>query len=565
MSRSGVFSCRVVRWVEHAFPFLLLVMGLVLLLPNLGNIYLWQDEAETALLSQRLGMYGLPMAFDGRNLIRQAPMDVQYTADYVWVYHPWLPFYWTALSFALLGPTTFAARLPYALAGVSTALLLYCSVRRHFRDHRVAMLSATFLLLCVPFLLHTRQCKYFPFAALFTVAAIDAYLRLSGCSGMLPAAGIGLSDQGCSQDRAERDPSERWVVPYFVLSGFCLFQSNFGAFLPLLAALGLHAVGSRFARPVLKRLILAAGLLLFLVVPWAIYLQTWERGRFFFDVYRFVGHLVHYGVYITGWVLPLPILLLFLCLFVRCKKGFVSDARERSTVILFGLVIVTTILFLSATFIWMYFSYIVQLVPLLAVVLALAVLRIWDRSRVLGLVVLFVLVTTNVLHLFPYALPAVQSFKWASLAPRRYLAETDELIALAGRVRLDLAHYAYELTHDYDGPDEGIVLFLQANAAPDDTVLTNYGELPIAFYTGLCTAGGLSAYRVGEIQRPEWVINRRDGPYASVLAQIISQGPYEGTEIPYADILWGNRPVPEYHKYATVQGVPKVIIHRRVQ
>ncbi|MGB9880705.1 MAG: ArnT family glycosyltransferase, partial [Anaerolineae bacterium] len=143
--------------VESKFFWLLLVVGVVLLFANLGNIYLWQDEAETALLSQRLRQYGLPLAFDGRNLIRQAPQDVQYTDDYVWVYHPWFPFYLTALSFSLFGATTFAARLPYALAGLATILLFYHSMRRHFHDRRVAMLGATFLLLCVPFLLHARQ------------------------------------------------------------------------------------------------------------------------------------------------------------------------------------------------------------------------------------------------------------------------------------------------------------------------------------------------------------------------------------------------------------------------
>ncbi|HOU23043.1 MAG TPA: glycosyltransferase family 39 protein, partial [Anaerolineae bacterium] len=153
-------------WLQAHFAWVLVVAGLVLLLTNLGNIYLWQDEAETALLSQRLGQYGLPLAFDGRNLIRQAPLDVQYTADWVWVYHPWLPFLFTALSFALLGPTTFAARLPFALAGLATVLLLYDSVRRHLKDQRLAMLSSSLLLLCVPFLLHARQCKYFAFAAL---------------------------------------------------------------------------------------------------------------------------------------------------------------------------------------------------------------------------------------------------------------------------------------------------------------------------------------------------------------------------------------------------------------
>ncbi len=534
-------------WVEARFIWLLVIAGVVLLLPNLGNIYLWQDEAETALLSQRLGTYGLPLAFDGHNLIRQAPQDVQYTADYVWVYHPWLPFYLTALSVALLGPTTFAARLPYALAGLGTTLLLYCSMRRHFHDRCVAMWAASLLLLCVPFALHARQCKYFPFAALFTVATLDAYLLLR---------------QQTRGDDLRARPT--FALPYLILAGFLLFQSNFGAFVPLLAALGLHFLLSRPQWAEVKRMVLAVGILLLFVLPWGIYLQTWARGRFAFDVYRFVGHLVHYGVYITGWVLPLPLVLVFVYFYLQGRRGLNLEASELSAVNLYVGVVLITLLFLSEGFIWMYFSYIVQLVPLLAVLLALTVVTILDRSRPLGYALIVLLVATNVLHVFPYILPVTREFKWASLAPRQYLVDTDALIATAGHIRFDLANYVYELTHDYDGPDEGIVLFLREQAAPGDVVLTNYGELPIAFYTGLDIAGGLSGYRLDRVGQPEWVINRREGPYTDEVARIIAQGHYEAIEIPYPDLLWGNRPVPEYHKFATVQGVPNVVIHRRV-
>lgn len=528
-----------VAWIEARWAWLLLLAGAVLLLTNLGNIYLWQDEAETALLSQRLGTYGLPLAFDGRNLIRQAPQDVQYTSDYVWVYHPWLPFYFTAASFALLGPTTFAARLPYALAGLGTVLFLYFSLRHHFRDKRIAVLGSTFLLLCVPFLLHARQCKYFPFAALFTVATLDAYLRLRETSRV------------------------GHTLPYFILAGVCLFHSNFGAFVPLMAAVGLHFVLTRPRWAEVRPMAVGVVLLVLLTMPWAVYLQTLARGRFAFDVYRFVGHLVHYAVYLTGWVVPLPLLLLFVYRYMRGSADQGLPARERSVIHLYVAVVVITLLFLSESFIWMYFSYIVQLVPLLAACLAITVLWIADRSRPLGYGLIALLLATNVLHTVPYVLPVVRSFKWASLAPRPYLAQTDELIVIAGRLRFDLADYAYELTHDYDGPDEGIVLFLDLNAKRADMVLANYGELPIAFYTGLDIAGGLSAYRLESVGQPEWVIERRDGPYRDEMGRVLAGGNYEAVEIPYPDILWGNRPVPEYHKFATVRGVPNVVVYHR--
>lgn len=565
MSKQFLSAKSFISWLETRFVWLLLVVGVVLLLANLGNIYLWQDEAETALLSQRLGLYGLPLAFDGRNLIRQAPQDVQYTTDYVWVYHPWLPFYLTAVSFALLGPTTFAARLPYALAGLATILLFYCSLRHHFQDRRVAMLGAILLLFCVPFALHARQCKYFPFAALFTVATLDAYLRLRQDHGLSLPKEICTDDPFALQfSRAGPCDHPCFALPYFILAAFFLFQSNFGAFVPLMAALGLHFLLSRPHWAEVKRIGLAMGILMLFVLPWAIYLQAWARGRYAFDVYRFVGHLVHYGVYVTGWVLPLPLALLFGYFYMRRRGSFNLGASETSAVNLYILVIVLTLLFLSETFIWMYFSYIVQLVPLLMIPLALTILKILDRSQLLGCMLIVLLVATNVLHVFPYILPLTREFKWASLAPRQYLADTDTLIAAAGHMRFDLANYLYELTHDYDGPDEGIALFLREHAAAGDVVLTNYGELPIVFYTGLDIAGGLSGYRLERVGEPEWIINRRDGPYRDEVAHIIAHGHYEAIEIPYPDLLWGNRPVPEYHKFATVHDVPNVIIHRRV-
>ena len=529
---------RWVAWCEANFIWLLLIAGAVLLLTNLGNIYLWQDEAETAMLSQRLGTLGLPLAFDGRNLIRQAPQDVQYTEDYVWVYHPWLPFYLTSLSLWFFGPTTFAARLPYALAGLATICLLYNTTQRYFGRH-IAILASTLLLFCVPFALHARQCKYFAFAALFTVATLDAYLRMRD------------SD------------SPRFALPYFISAAFCLFQSNFGAFVPLMAAIGLHLLATHPRRPQLKRFVLAGVILVVYVLPWAVYLQTWARGRFSFDVIRFVGHLVHYAVYVTGWVFPALLLIPFALLLASQFRTSGQVHRETSVLSLYLLACLLTVLFLSATFIWMYFSYIVQLVPLLMVLLAWTLWHLLQRWRLIGYALLAVLITTNLLHAFPYALPITRQFKWASLAPRPYLAETDALLAAAGRIRSDPKDYAYELVHDYNGPNEGIVQFLRQQAEPSDLVVANYGELPIAFYTGLRIAGGLSGYRLDEASSAEWIINRRDGPYRDELARLISEGSYEPIEIPYPDLPWGNRPVPEYHKFATVHGVPNVVIYHR--
>ena len=87
---------------------LLLALAAPLLLVNLGNHYLWQDEAQTAVISRTILDHGIPLGFDGRNLFSQE-LGIEYGDDYVWKWHAWLSFYVCAASLALFGSTTLAA------------------------------------------------------------------------------------------------------------------------------------------------------------------------------------------------------------------------------------------------------------------------------------------------------------------------------------------------------------------------------------------------------------------------------------------------------------------------
>src|SRR5688572_6612924 len=79
-------------------PILLIFLGFIVVFPNLGNRYLWDDEAETAILSRNILKYGVPKAYDGVNLVSQLCGE-EFGSDYVWRNHPWLPMYLTAASF----------------------------------------------------------------------------------------------------------------------------------------------------------------------------------------------------------------------------------------------------------------------------------------------------------------------------------------------------------------------------------------------------------------------------------------------------------------------------------
>jgi len=87
----------------------------------------------------------------------------------------WLPFYAVALSFASLGINELTARLPFALAGLASVPLCYLFARRLWQSRLAAALAALLLATSVPYLVLSRQCRYYSFGALFTLLGLIFY------------------------------------------------------------------------------------------------------------------------------------------------------------------------------------------------------------------------------------------------------------------------------------------------------------------------------------------------------------------------------------------------------
>ena len=126
-------------WWGRLAQTVLALTAAVLLLWGLNEKYLWQDEAQTAVLATRLLQFGKPMGYDLVNLIAsdnfltedratidqraadpRASIDYHFRlgdfkADTTWKWHPWGQFVVAAASIRLLGHTTFAARLPFEI------------------------------------------------------------------------------------------------------------------------------------------------------------------------------------------------------------------------------------------------------------------------------------------------------------------------------------------------------------------------------------------------------------------------------------------------------------------
>ncbi len=207
---------------SHGVLVMVIAFGAVLIFANLGNRLLWEDEAETALLAKSILRVGVPIAWDGRDLISQE-CGTDYDANYLWRQTPWLPIYLTALSFKLFGVGTVSARLPAAVIGVLSVLSLYVLACSLFADRTLAVLATTLLVLSVPFLLHVRQARYYALAILATIWVLYFFFEL-------------LRDR-------------RFALLGLTLALTVLFHSSYLAFFATVAGLALAFVTVGFEAP----------------------------------------------------------------------------------------------------------------------------------------------------------------------------------------------------------------------------------------------------------------------------------------------------------------------------
>ena len=211
------------------------LVAAVLLFWRLGAVYLWQDEANTAVLATRMLESGKPLAYDGKNLLTNdnfaaedaatigrrttgADAGVNYViergdlrSDSSWTFQPWGQFVVAAASIAVLGKTTLAPRLPFAIAGFATVLVLFWIARRAIGNTHVALLAAALLVANAGWILHSRQARYYALSGLFLLLTIAAY------------------------ERWQR--GARFGAATFVTVAWLWFQIDYGTFWPVVAVL----------------------------------------------------------------------------------------------------------------------------------------------------------------------------------------------------------------------------------------------------------------------------------------------------------------------------------------
>ena len=510
-------------------------LAAVLMLTNLRHALLWQDEAQTALISRTVCQGGIPRGTDGLNFFSQE-LGAEYGENHVWRWHTWLPFYAVAASFSLFGEGTFSARLPFACAGILTIPATWWLGRLLWREKRAALAAAALLAVCVPFLILSRQCRYYSFAALFHTVALAGYMQIrTGRRGGMATLAGGL---------------------------FLLFQTHYLYTATLGLAIGLHLfllrrsdgnegtcdqsgsteLSPNESPPSQKGVLLRTGGALAIsfvgCLPWVIWLagmkypqnyadqaRNWlvTKANFFSFVSQIETHL--YSVWLCE-----AIFLLAVWHGVRGTffKGF--DRPTTSGTVLIGLVIAINLGALSVTAPAPFFRYLAPLIPV-------------------GMVVAGRMVS------------AAASLHWLAG------------VAMAGvmALRPELVQYGKELTDDFQGPVEGIVAHLRQHARESDVVGITYDDLPIKFYTRHRVVGGLTGESLEGIEAPDWIILRRtpadqakEAPVRRFFHEQTQKHRYEQVVLDVPDTPWQNREDPQTHLYQSATTPPRVIVWRKV-
>ena len=490
---------------DLAIAFGLILLAAALLLPGLGRVPLWQDEAETALLARSIAAHGLPVARTPDYVITQN-QGLEFDASGVWKWSPWAQFYVAAGSFALLGESATAARLPFALAAAASVGLLYLFAFELSRRRRVALLAALSMLGTLTFLLHARQCRWYALAILATIWLLHATLRM-GRGG-------------------------RGAALHFSAAAALLFHANFVVAAYVLAAVLLHQVASRLlaARhaPANRLLPALAGFAL-LTLPWALWAEIWSRPN---PVETLPGSLLERSLQILTTNLASlnhEILPLLLAIGIPWALTSLRDRDTRIESWLLGFVVVVGLLGVSLLP-WNYFRYLIVLLPPACVLAALVLDRLLSVHRALGAAVCAAALSGK--RTRPGPSPARGARRPAPLP--------------------GAARPAPQRTEPRDP------LPPESARSTRELVLTNYGQLPILFHTPLRAVGFGQNLRVRE--RPDWIIPR-PGQGRRLLLQR-ARG-YRPMPLGARDALWGERPDPGWQRIREQLAAPELVVYRR--
>lgn len=538
----------------------LLALGAALLLWNLGRPALWQDESETALRAESVLESGVPRMYLRGVLVTAQPSlaEKEGNARGIWTWNTWLPAYLTAASFAALGRTPFAARLPFAMAGVLTLWLSWgmfvAAERDELAEQRPGAPEAglALLVLSPAFLLFCRQSRYYALVALGLVLVVRSWRRLldGGRGGALAVA----------------------------LSLQLLLHASFAFFAIAALALALDAALRLDECPRSLRFWAAAGLTLGLVAPVVWYFRAWDRpGNHAYAWGESLEFLKTFLLWLGLFSVPLAAFagvllkrrryaLLLACVAVLC--GLVSEgplSRACAVLSLAGvgaaalaepavygvlnlrrlclLVVFSTLLALSFTAAEPYGRYLAGILPFLAYLSGRWLADVSGGRVILTGVLVAAAAGTNLFSVLPLR---AAGFLGAPDAPAESVSGMMRQRLRDAGPRSDLFRFIKETR----AGARGYVEAAAAGMTPGETVFADADNLSLMF-----AARVVPVYPVELVHlKPQWLMPSPwlalDPAVKTAVGDLIASGLYAPVAVMAPRLLWQNNPDPLFRDFA---------------
>jgi hypothetical protein len=478
---------------------------------HLDDRLLWGDEAETALLAKNVTKFGVPKATDGKNYVTLLGAGRDSNEDDIWIWSPWLDEYATAASFLVLGETTFAARLPFALAALVSVLAFAAVTHRIYRSHEISLVATALLVTNVPFLLHARQCRYYALVILAQIGLIYGYhLLVTG--------------------------ERKRAVWFLALSLTAQFYCNYVVVLGNVLGLGLATLASFRKSPGLFRaqLVTLAGFVA-MAGPWIAYAKPWRQSEHS-GPEDFFTNLAYYLSEIHFHILPLFVLLLGIVFFRRWRSS-----RSPSEVLLWTVAVGHLFVLGMAPEI-RYIRYILVLVP--GVILLGAVMLVtFVRPRPLRHALVAILCLSN-------AASVLTAYPWRG----------------GHDFEMPLVRFAREITSRYEDRLEDVVAYLRANASAEESLFALDPEFPLIFYTDMRVIDG----RLSALDRdapPDWILTESASgllPQRPLRLPEDFDGLYQPVHLSVPNSpRQGSRPAPDVHASFTNPNRTRFTVLRR--
>lgn len=535
----------------------LLVLGAGLLLFRLGRPALWQDEAETALRAVSVQRTGLPRTSVDGALVTTQPSLAKYEGrpDGVWIWNTWLSVYLTAASFSVLGPTPFAARLPFALAALASLWLFLLLFEEESPRPWAAEAGLAMLVLSPAFLLFARQSRYYALTSLGSVLVLLSWRRLlAGRKGGAAAVAFALL--------------------FLLHSWFAFFA---------VAVLALAADAALRGRECLApRFLGAAAATAALSLPAFWYFRVWERpGNHLYAAAEALEFLKTFLLWISLFSLPalLPaaaaakrgrwalVAAGFLLLCGLASEGSASRAaaalsfawlcanaaRAKGMERLARLWLAAALGLLSLTAAEPYGRYLMGALPALAYLSGRWISELADgrAARALGLAAFLAVV--NWAGWLPLKAAAFLS---APAAPAESVSGMMRRRLLDVGPRSDLARFAGELARGPEGYIEPAAAAIRAGGG--GTAFSDADNLSLLFAAG--------AKPVSREDKPDWLLLSPwlalDPAAAVELSSLARSGAYAPAGVEAPRLLWQNNPDPLFRDFSPKTG-PLALFRRR--